>query len=169
MASVFEYEPDDLPSVPLDDIRCRAIAAGYTGVLVRSFTDRMTTPATETIEVTVTESPSKSQLQTDIHANTGATLSLSSSAITVAVPPDTQQVTITDSRGAAASGKIVKMRATAGLLPVNKREITLDGSGQGTVTFGQGLASWMTISPIEVEFYYDDLACPAVVLSVTFD
>lgn len=99
----------------------------YTGITVA--------PNGDDLDVTVTETVDRAVLLSELTAPL-PTLSLDKTSDTVTPDGnDTTVVTVTDSRGSAADGAVVKLDWN-GILPANKNQITLDSNGQGTVTFG---------------------------------
>jgi hypothetical protein len=109
-----------------------------------------------TITVTVDEdSVPKATLET-ILTTAVPTLSLDKSSVTIAndgVATDT--VTVTDSRGASASGLVVKLRWN-GINYADANSLTLNGSGQGTVTFGPCPSSECTSGDGLIVTFYSD-------------
>ena len=80
----------------------------------------------------------------------------------------TQVVTVSDSRGAAAAGKVVNAR-WPGVLKASANKITLDANGDGTVTFGPEAAGYCTSMPIKVVFGYDMEPVNRVTLTLQFE
>lgn len=80
---------------------------------------------------------------------------LSVDTASTVVSPDgvaTDTVTVTDSRGAAASGKTVRLKLPASVtVQVDSDAFVLDGAGQATATFGPSTA---ITGEIGLEFYY---------------
>lgn len=135
------------------NLTCRCLArlnaAGYT---VEQITSNAQADA---LSVTVAETVSRVDLLAALTV-IEPTLSLDKSS--VAVPNDgvsTDTITITDSRGAAASGDKVKI-LWEGLFYVGGTELTLDGSGQATVQIGPCPVGLCTSHPNYVVFYRED-------------
>lgn len=117
----------------LYSIQRRAKIAGYTNPVVAN-----TYAGTErALEVTVDEnSVIKATLLSDIEGATEPTLSLDTSTLSVTADGvSSGTITVTDSRGASASGKVVTLDVHH-MMPVDTLTVTLNGSGQGTFTFG---------------------------------
>jgi len=112
----------------------------------------------DTIMVTVAEnSVPKATLET-ILTTAAPTISLDKSTVTITPDGvDTDTITVTDSRGASASGKIVKLRWN-GLLYTDANSLTLNASGQGTVTLGPCPSGQCTSSfGVLVHFIHEDV------------
>jgi len=106
-------------------------AHGYTNPVVTDLGDG-------TMDVTIDEADDKPTVLSNLEAATVPALSLDKNSLTIA--PDgvaTGTVTVTDSRGASASGKVVKLKIPPNAyVKVDVEEVTLNGSGQGVFTFG---------------------------------
>jgi hypothetical protein len=98
--------------------------------------DNIKRPDEDTFDIDIAEaSISFEDLKTAL-TTASPTMSLDVSSITIANDGvATGTVTVTDSRGASASGKVVNLDWN-GILYSDANSLTLNGSGQGTVTLG---------------------------------
>jgi hypothetical protein len=138
------------PHMDIYDIIRRAMAHGYTGVTGAHKVDG----DGDNYSLTIAEADDKTTVKTNLDAATVPTLSLTSYDVQVAgdgVASTT--ATLSDSRGAAASGKVVRLGVsnTDHLSP--SPSATLDGSGEAVITFGPSpSAGW--VGSFEVAFFY---------------
>lgn len=103
---------------------------GYTNPVVIDLSDG-------TVDVTIDEADDKPTVLSNLEAATIPTLSIDKTSLVITgdgVATDTLQVT--DSRGAGASGKTVKLMLPGAYIKVDADSATLDGSGQALFTFG---------------------------------
>lgn len=157
--SSYTYTSTELGSV-LDNRLClRLSSGGYTCTHISVIFNG----AEQEVEITVIDVVDRSILLTALTA-TEPTIALSVNSLSIiADGTTTANITVTDSRGSAASGKIIAL-SWEGLAPVSTMALTLDGAGQGTVTFGP--TTLRTSQPITVAFSSEEL--PSLNAEVSF-
>ena len=114
---------------------------------------------TNTYDLTVDEnSIVKATMLTNVNAATPASLSLDSDDVSVIGDGvATGSIVVTDSRGAAANGKVVKIRIEhGGLIKLTGLPLTLAGVGQATLTIGESARANECSSDYILGFYYAD-------------
>jgi len=141
------------------DIARRTALAGYTNPgVVAMVGDDDALSYTVTVEE---DSVDPATLLSDIQSETPPTLTLDVS--TLEVPADGTSTGVADITGPA--GGVVKL-SWREAIPVSASEVTLDGSGEGSVTFGP--SSLVTGSPVKIVFTLQ-LAIPlATALDLSF-
>lgn len=138
----------------------RCLAHGYTNPIV-------TLGSGNSIDVTIDESDNKAVVLANLESAVIPTLSLDKSSVVVAgngVATDT--ITVTDSRGAGATGKTLKLTVPPGAyLPVDADQLTLDGSGQATLNIGpcQGC-----VGEVLLNIYYDNGEADSATFTLRF-
>jgi len=153
-----EAEMDPIASA--DEARDRAKVAGYTNPEVSQQFDGSSLTYTVTVDE---DAVVKATLLSDMKGASLPSLSLSVSSLDVqADGSSTGNVTITGPANAT-----VKLDWD-GLLPVAQSQVSLDGGGSGTATFGPVGSDWRTSKKIEVRFDLDDETAPQQVLDLTF-
>ena len=170
MSTTHTFATIDLPTLISEDLVKCLVAASYTGpvVLQRIYNEAGDVTS---IDIRVDESAVVWQtMKDDIAANHPPPGTLSHDAADpLVIAGDgvaTSVVTITDPRGAAAIGKIVKLRIPPNAyVKVDADSFTLDGSGQQTATFGP--VSGCT-GDLALEFYYANGEVSPVSLTVRF-
>jgi hypothetical protein len=161
MSDLYTYAVGELPAETHSEILQRVKEAGYTPRVVGQM------PNGGDWHIKVAEVVSQADLKTAINGATIGVLSLSVSSLDIAGDgAATGAVTITDSRGAGASGKTCAVTCANGL-KVSAVSIVLDGSGECTFTFGPSpLSGW--ISNHNVCFALTDDSVPPVALPTKF-
>jgi hypothetical protein len=139
------------PLTDVQDIIRRAIAHGYTGIGARHTIDA----DGDNYTVIINEGDDKATTKANLDAATVPILSLSTYDLQVSGDGvATGNVTVSDSRGASAVGKIVSMRVSNLSLLSPSPTVTLDAAGQAVVTFGPSPSAGTIIRGIRVPFYY---------------
>jgi len=120
-----------------------------------------------TVDVTIDEGDAKATVLTNIEGATIPSLSVDTASQTIAGDGiATGTVTVSDSRGAAASGNTVKLLVPVGsYVPADADSFTLDGSGDATVTFGPCTGC---IGILSLAFYYDSGETDSIPFTVRF-
>lgn len=149
---IHSYTPGEMS--PLTDIReisRRAISYGYTGVSIGHSNDA----DGEFFSVTVDQADTEADVLANIKATTAPTLTLSTYDLQVAGDGvSTGDITVTDSRGPAASGKTVQI-GVGQVVQLSSVSLVLDGSGQAAVTFGPSPSSGTVSGKIGLTFGYE--------------
>ena len=161
--SVNSYLIDVLPSNDPAVIKKCLIAEPYTGIYMGQDLDG-------TIHCTVAETVTYADMKTAIEANHPPPGTLSHDAadplVIVGDGVATSVVTLSDPRGASASGKTVKLRIPAGaLIKVDADSFVLDASGDVLVTFGPCTGC---LGDVKLEFYYVSGEADSVFLNLRF-
>ena len=157
------YAIDVLPSNDFQVILKCLIAAGYTNPFMGNDLDG-------TLHCHVDETVDSATMKTAIEANYPPPGALTHNAADPLVLAGdgiaTSVVTVSDPRGAAAIGKIVKLRIPPGVfIPSDADSIVLDASGEATITFGPLTGCLGTVA---LELYYETNEVDAVVLNLRF-
>lgn len=156
------------PSDPtgVESLRLRALAAGYTTPTCYFTSTNNPDYDFMPYEITVAEDAvDRATLLAEVNAAAPALLSFSEVMVDlVADGVDTAQVTLEDSRGAAADGKSVLVFQQGGLVwvPVVPQAAALDQAGQATVTFGPVSAPLPAGVYCYLARYTNDEAFPAM-------
>jgi len=149
--SVNSYATGVLPSDDANVTRKCLIAAGYTNPYMGVDSDGKQHCH---VDDTVASATMKTAIEA-AHATVVAGALTHNSVDPLIIPGDgvaTSAVTITDPRGAAASGKTVKLRVPPGVyMPVSGETFVLDAAGQAVVTFGPLVGC---LGDVPLEFYY---------------
>ena len=147
---------------PLDDVYDiirRALTHGYIGVgawhKVDADGDRFL--------VTIDQVDGKATTKSNLVSATVPTLALSSYNVQVAGDGvSTTNVTLSDSRGTGAAGKMVSMRVSNANLLSPSPTATLDGNGQVVLTFGPSPSAGCVFGGIKVPFFYQSGECAEI-------
>lgn len=161
MSTTHNYTDAELAAA-IGEVYMRALDAGYTNPIVDWDQEAGTTDVTVDEDGVV-----KATLLSDVLAATTPSLNVDTpNLVVVGLTPGA--ITVSDSRGAAAVGKTVKLLLPSGCctLPVNSSAI-LDAGGNGVFTFGPpSIAS--TSGEIQLRFDYDSGEALAAQATVQF-
>lgn len=140
------------PLTDIQDIKRRAVVHGYTGVQISYRNDS----AGENYSFTFDQADDKNTTKTNLSAAVVPTLSLSTADLMVTGDGvATGTVTVSDSRGAGASGKVINMMYPTSILQLSPTPTaTLDGSGAAVITFGPSPSAGVVTGKVPVEFSY---------------
>lgn len=142
---------------------------GYTNVTVAWVAPFDENP--HTYDITLDEADSKATIITNMEAATVPTLSVNTAALQVAGDNvATGSITVSDSRGASASGKTVVLTVVThgGMVLGSGTSQVLDGSGDASFSFGPSPSTNWHCCPMIVQFSYANNEAPAVTATVEF-
>jgi hypothetical protein len=149
------------PLSDIEEIRRRAIVHGYTGVTVGHRID----VEGDLFYFTFDQTDNKDTVKSSLVAATIPTLSLDNDDLEVTGDGESDGVvTISDSRGAAAEGKLVHILLPPYLIQLSpSTTLTLDASGEATITFGPSPSAGTVSGKMSVGFKYaTDEALPII-------
>ncbi len=142
---------------------------GYSNVTVSLVAPSGSDP--HTYDITLDEADSKATIITNMEAVTVPTLSVDTARLQVAGDNSaTGSITVSDSRGASASGKtvVLTVRTHGGLVLGSGTSQVLYGSGDASFSFGPSPSTNWHCCPMEVEFSYANNEAVPVKATVEF-